>query len=86
MSQRKKLYDKIMSSKQDNNIGYDEICNLLKHMGFACRQKGTSHIVFSKSQYEDILNFQNKNGKCKAYQVEQIRRFFRKENIGYEDL
>lgn len=86
MSQRKKLYDKIMSSKHDNNIGFDETCNLLKYIGLEFRQNGTSHIVFSKKECDDIINLQNKNGKCKSYQVAQIRRFFRKEGIGYEDL
>lgn len=86
MSQRKKLFDKIMSSRQDNNIGYDEVCNLLKHMGFVYRQNGTSHIVFSKYEYDWIINLQNKNGRCKSYQVAQLRYLFRKEGIGYEDL
>jgi hypothetical protein len=86
MSKRRKLYDKIMSSKQDNNIGYEEVCSLLEYLEFSSRQKGTSHIVFSKREYDDIINLQNKNGKCKSYQVAQLRRFFRKEGIGYEDL
>lgn len=86
MSKRKKLYDKIMSSEHDNNIGYEEVCNLLKYLEFDSRQRGTSHIVFSKREYNDIINLQSKNGKCKSYQIVQLRRFFKKEGIGYEDL
>ncbi len=86
MSKRKKLYDKIMSSKHDNNIGYEEVCSLLRYLEFDSRQNGTSHIVFSKREYDDIINLQNKNGKCKAYQIAQLRRFFRKEGIGDENL
>lgn len=86
MSQRRKLFYKIMLAGQDNNIRFDDVCNLLDYLGFVHRQSGTSHIVYSRDDYDGIINLQNKNGKCKAYQIAQLRKTFREVGIEDEDL
>jgi predicted RNA binding protein YcfA (HicA-like mRNA interferase family) len=73
MGQREKLIIKILGGAQDNNIPFDDACNLLSHFGFEKRFKG-SHRIFYKDGVEDILNLQPKNGKVKPYQVKQIRK------------
>ncbi len=56
----------------DANIGFDELCGVLRHLGFDERIRG-SHHIFSRSGVAEILNLQPKGGKAKAYQVRQVR-------------
>jgi len=81
MSQRKKLYDSIMQGFKDNDISYEDMCNLLSYLGFKSRQNGSSHRVFVREDAPEIITIQNKNGKCKGYQVKQIREIFKRRNI-----
>jgi len=73
LGKRDKLLIKILSGTQDNNIPFDETCNLLAHFGFENRIKG-SHHIFYRDNVERILNLQPKDGKVKAYQVKQVRK------------
>jgi predicted RNA binding protein YcfA (HicA-like mRNA interferase family) len=45
---------------------------LLKRFGFRERVKG-SHHIFSRDGVSEILNLQPRSGKCKPYQVKQVR-------------
>jgi len=46
------------------NIFFDELCGLLKYIGFKERIKG-SHHIFTKDYIEEILNLQPKVNKAK---------------------
>ncbi|MGH9724783.1 MAG: type II toxin-antitoxin system HicA family toxin [Candidatus Acidiferrales bacterium] len=48
------------------------MCRVLEQLGFEKRIRG-SHHIFSKPGITEILNLQTKNGKCKPYQVKQVR-------------
>ena len=72
MSQRDKLLVKILLGTADANIPFEPLCQLLRNLGFEERIRG-SHHIFSKTEIEEILNLQPKQGKAKAYQVKQVR-------------
>lgn len=72
MGKRDKLLQKILIGKSDNSIRFDELCNLLFHLGFELRIKG-SHHIFYKMNIDEILNLQEKDGYSKPYQIKQVR-------------
>ena len=81
MSKRKKFIFKLLIGQSDNNIEFDELCNLLVHFGFIQRIEG-SHHIFYKDEINEILNIQPKNGKAKNYQVKQIRDLIIRYSMG----
>ena len=72
MTQRNKLISKILAGTSDSNIAFDELCDLLKSLGFEKRIKG-SHHIFYKTGVDEILNIQPDGAKAKDYQVKQVR-------------
>ena len=73
MSRPAKTLEKVLSGTSDANIAFDDLCGLLKYLGFDERVKG-SHHIFTKEGVEEILNLQpKKGGKAKPYQVKQLR-------------
>lgn len=81
MSQQNKLLIKILRGTSDSNIPFEQLCTLLKNLGFVERIQG-SHHIFTKEGVEDILNLQPKQGKAKAYQVKQVRNVILKYQLG----
>ncbi|MFO8033478.1 MAG: type II toxin-antitoxin system HicA family toxin [Desulfohalobiaceae bacterium] len=67
-----KLLLKIIHGTSDANIGFYELCNLLKRLGFEERIRG-SHHIFRKKGIEEKINLQKDDGKAKPYQVQQVR-------------
>lgn len=67
-----KTLDRVLRGTSDANIGFNDLCSLLKHLGFAERIRG-SHHIFTRDGVVEILNLQPKAGKAKAYQVRQVR-------------
>jgi len=72
MTQQQKLISKILTGTSDANIAFDELCGLLKSLGFEKRIKG-SHHIFYKTGVDEILNIQPNGSRAKAYQVKQVR-------------
>ena len=63
----------ILRGASDANISFEDLCGLLRHLGFDERIRG-SHHIFTKEGVADILNLQPKSAKAKPYQVKQVRR------------
>ena len=84
MSKRDKLLTKILLGNADANISFEQLCQLLKKLGFDERIRG-SHHIFTKEGIEEILNLQPKQGKAKSYQVKQIRNLILKYKLGDQD-
>ena len=42
MTRHEKLLQKVLRGASDGNIGFDELCELLRRLGFAERQRGGS--------------------------------------------
>ncbi len=72
---------KITSGKADANIEFEELCNLLKHLGFEERTKG-SHHIFRKESVAEKINIQQDGSKAKPYQVKQVRNIIVKYKLG----
>jgi len=72
MGKYDKILSKILSGLSDKDISFLELCNVLRHLGFKERIKG-SHHIFYKDGIREIINLQPKNSNAKAYQVKQIR-------------
>lgn len=68
----------------DGSIAFDELCQLLRHLGFDERIRG-SHHIFTKHEIEEILNLQPKGGNAKAYQVRQVRTLILLYKLGGPD-
>jgi hypothetical protein len=81
VSQQDKLLAKILSGTSDSNISFEQLCQLLRRLGFDERIRG-SHHIYTKEGVEEILNLQPKQGKAKAYQVKQVREVILKYQLG----
>lgn len=84
MSQLDKLLVKILRGTSDANIPFDQLCQLLRRLGFDERIRG-SHHIFTKEGVEEILNLQPKRSQAKAYQVKQVRAVILKYQLGGQD-
>ena len=72
MARSAKTLDRVLRGRSDANIRFDELCRLLKRLGFAERIRGDHHI-FARAGVEEILNLQPRGSLAKAYQVKQVR-------------
>jgi predicted RNA binding protein YcfA (HicA-like mRNA interferase family) len=78
---QRKLLERVMSGRSDANISFSETRGLLSALGFGVRVKG-SHHVFSKEGVEELINLQpTKGGKCHPYQVRQMRRVLKDNEL-----
>ena len=81
MSKYEKLLLRILQGFSDSNISFDDLCNLLKKLGFDERIRGRHHI-FRKEGIVEKINLQRDDSKAKAYQVRQVRNVILKYNLG----
>lgn len=72
MTKHEKVLLQLLRGTSDANIHFNNLRQLLGHLGFEERIKGDHHI-FSKNGVEEILNLQPKGAKAKPYQVKQVR-------------
>lgn len=79
-----KLLERILRGTSDANISFEQMCQLLRRMGFDERIRG-SHHIYAKEGVEEILNLQPKGAKAKPYQVKQVRSVILKYKLGGED-
>ena len=70
MAKHEKTLLHVLRGTSDANISFDDLCQLLRHLGFDERIRG-SHHIFTKEGVGEILNLQPKDGKAKPYQVKQ---------------
>ncbi len=72
MSKCDELRLRILQGKSDANIRFDDLCQLLRWLGFEGRVRG-SHPIFRKQSIRDRINLQRDGSKAKVYQVRQVR-------------
>jgi hypothetical protein len=85
MGKYDKLRQKLLAGVSDADIGFTELCQLLKRFGFGERIRGDHHI-FTRSGVVEIINLQPKGKKAKVYQVKQIRNLILKYRLGEHDV
>jgi len=83
MSRHDKLLWRILVGKSDANIRFEDLCQLLRHLDFEMRIRGSHHIFRKKGVIEKI-NLQQDGNKAKAYQVAQVRHLILKYKLGKE--
>ena len=83
MGKYEKTILKILSGQSDANIPFDDLCILLRGLGFVMRIRG-SHHVFRKDGIEEKINLQQEGSKAKPYQVRQVRNVILKYQLGGE--
>lgn len=81
MSKYEKILFQILQGVSDSNISFNDLCKLLKKLGFDERIRG-SHHIFRKEGIVEKINLQRDGSKAKAYQVRQVRNLILKYNLG----
>jgi len=81
MDKYEKLLGRILRGKSDANIPFDDLCQLLRHLRFDERTRG-SHHIFRRAGVEERINLQRDGSKAKPYQVSQVRRVILKYKLG----
>ncbi len=81
MSKYEKLLLQILRGASDAHIPFEGLRNLLLHLQFQERIKG-SHHIFTRENVEEILNLQPKGSQAKLYQVKQVRLVLIKYKLG----
>jgi len=74
---------RLLSGQADANIAFDDLCSLLKRLGFAERVRGGHHI-FTQDGILEIINLQPAHSKAKPYQVKQVRNLLREYRLDKE--
>jgi predicted RNA binding protein YcfA (HicA-like mRNA interferase family) len=81
MSKYEKLLFKVLRGVSDANISFNDLCSLLRRLGFEERTRG-SHHLFRKEGVQEKINLQKDNDKAKPYQVRQVRAIILKNKLG----
>jgi hypothetical protein len=84
MGKQDKLLSQVLNGASDHNIAFNDLCQLLRHLGFEERTRG-SHHIFHKQGVEELLNLQRDGNKAKAYQVRQVRAVITRYKLGGND-
>ena len=84
MSKFEKLILQILKGSSDANIAFHDLCQLLIHLGFIERTRG-SHHIFRKDGVEEKINLQKDGNKAKPYQVKQVRAVIIRYKLGGEE-
>ncbi len=73
VTRRAKGLERLLAGTADAGFRFDELCALLRAMGFSERRSGGSHHIFTRDGVAEILNLQPRGGEAKPYQVRQVR-------------
>ena len=74
MGRRQRSLERILSGRSDANIPFEQARTLLLHLGFEERTRGKHQHKFFREDVEELINLQEvEGGKCKPYQVRQMR-------------
>jgi hypothetical protein len=84
VGKHEKLLAQILRGQSDANISFNALCQLLIHLGFEERIRG-SHHMFRKDGVEEMINLQRDGTTAKAYQVRQVRSVLLKYGLGGKD-
>ena len=81
MGKYEKLLFKILQRQSDRNIAFSDLRQLMLHLGFEERTRG-SHHIFRREGIIEKINLQCDGDKAKAYQVKQVRMLIVKYKLG----
>jgi hypothetical protein len=75
MTKHEKLLQSVFSV---TTLRFDEACKIAELIGFSRKGGQGSHVVYGREDEKTLLNFQNRNGMIKPYQVRQLRDMVKK--------
>lgn len=75
------VLERVLSRTSDANIRFDDLCHLLRSLGFEMRVR-SSHHIFRKAGVEEKINLQREGNEAKPYQVRQVRAVILKYRLG----
>jgi predicted RNA binding protein YcfA (HicA-like mRNA interferase family) len=55
------------------SMRFDDACKIAELIGFSRKGGQGPHVVYSRDDETTLLNFQNRNGMIKPYQIRQLR-------------
>lgn len=84
MPKHEKLLWQILRGSSDANIRFEDLCNLLRSLGFEERTRG-GHRMFVGRGVDELINLQRDGSKAKPYQVRQVRKVLRRYKLGSDD-
>lgn len=80
VGRRRKLLERILGGRSDANIPFEQTRTLLKALGGSRRASRAA----TTSSSGKLINLQNVEGKCKPYQVRQMRDVLLRYNLERE--
>lgn len=81
MGNVEKIYQTVLRGNADASLRFEELCNLVRALGFNERVRG-SHHIFTNDGIEEIINIQPlTRDKAKPYQVKQVRNLILKYTL-----
>ena len=81
MGKFEKILQRVLSGESDANIPFNDLCHLLKRLGFKEHISGGHH-NFRREGVREILTLQPQGNKAKRYQVRQTREIILQYNLG----
>ena len=79
--------EKLLKQIKGNPKGvqFSDLCEICKHYFGKPRQSGSSHRIYKTPwQGDPRVNIQNKKGKAKAYQVEQVLKAIERMEVEHD--
>lgn len=70
MGKKEKLLESAKNSAK--NYKFKDLRKLAEYHGFEFKRQKGSHIMMKHTDEEIMMNFQDKNGEAKPYQVKQL--------------
>jgi len=80
MDRLNRTLDRVLGGQADASVRFEDLCALLRALGFSERTRG-SHYIFGAPRVEELVNLQRDGDKAKPYQVRQVRRVVLKYNL-----
>lgn len=84
MAKHERTLQKILQGGSDANIAFEDLCQLLRRLGFEERVRGGHHL-FRKEGVEEKINLQRDGKDAKVYQVKQVRSIILRYGLGGEE-
>lgn len=81
---KKKILSRVLSGTSDASIRFEELCHLLRSLGFEMYTRG-SHHLFRREGVEEKLNLQREGHEAKPYQVRQVRAVILKYRLAEDE-
>ena len=81
MSRKEKIKDRLLNRQSWNNFSFGDIETLLRHMGFVHARTNGSHHIYTHTTIGKIVTIQPIKGKCKPYQLAQIKDIIKEHKL-----